>query len=126
MNMRKSVSFGLFLALSASASAQTAVVPVELSNFKFTPNIIQLRAGEPVTLHLQNASGGGHNFSAPEFFAAARLDARSAALVRNGTVEIPGSDAVNITLVPAAGSYRVKCSHTLHSAFGMKGTIAVR
>ncbi len=124
--MRKFLGFGLFLAVSAVAPAQPALVSVELSNFKFTPNAIQLRAGAPVTLHLQNASGGGHNFSAPEFFAAARLDPRSATLVRNGTVEIPGRGAVNIALVPAAGSYRVKCTHTLHSTFGMKGTIVVR
>jgi uncharacterized cupredoxin-like copper-binding protein len=124
--MRKLIGFLLLAAAAATASAQPAMVPVELSNFKFAPNIVQLRAGAPVTLHLQNDSGGGHSFSAPAFFAAARLDPRSAGLVHNGMVDIPGRGAVNIALVPAAGTYKLKCTHTLHAAFGMTGTIVVR
>ena len=116
----------LLLGVSAAAHAQPAVVTVQLSNFSFTPNSIQLRAGAPTTLHLQNSAHGGHNFSAPKFFAAARIDPKSAAFVRNGAVEVPGGGAVNVTLVPAAGNYRLKCTHTLHSTFGMKGTILVR
>ena len=124
--MRKLIGFSLLVAAAAAASAQPAVVPVELSNFKFVPNAIQLRAGTPVTLHLQNAGGGGHSFSAPAFFAAARLDPRSAGLVHDGMVDVPGRGAVNIALVPAAGTYKLKCTHTLHAAFGMTGTIVVR
>jgi len=124
--MRKFIGFSLLVAAAATASAQPAMVPVELSNFKFVPNAIQLRAGTPVTLHLQNAGGGGHSFSAPAFFAAARLDPRSAGLVHNGMVDVPGRGAVNIALVPAAGTYKLKCTHTLHAAFGMTGTIVVR
>jgi plastocyanin len=115
----------LLLCAPVAAYAQPAVVTIELSNFSFAPNSVQLRAGAPTTLHLQNASRGGHNFSAPEFFAAARIDPRSAAIVRNGTVEVPAHGTVNVTLVPAAGSYRLKCTHTLHSTFGMKGKILV-
>lgn len=115
----------LLLGASIAAHAQPAVVTVQLSNFLFTPNSIQLRAGSQTTLRLQSASRGGHNFSAPEFFAAAKIDPGSAAYVRNGAVEVPGRGAVNITLVPAAGTYRLKCTHTLHSAFGMKGRIQV-
>ena len=124
--MPRNLMFALLLGASAAVQAQPAVVTVRLSNFSFTPNSIQLGAGAPATLILQNASHGGHNFSAPEFFAAARIDPKSAALVRNGTVEVPGGGAVNVSLVPAAGSYRLKCTHTLHSTFGMKGTILVR
>jgi uncharacterized cupredoxin-like copper-binding protein len=124
--MHRFLAFGLGLAVSAASTAQPAVVSVQLSNFKFTPPAIELRAGVPALLHLQNASGGGHNFSAPEFFAAARVDARSAALVRNGKVEIPGHGAVDIALVPAAGRYPLKCTHTFHSTFGMNGSILVR
>jgi uncharacterized cupredoxin-like copper-binding protein len=123
--MIKLVTALLLLGASAAGHAAPATVAVELSNFKFTPNGIQLRAGQPTILHLHNASRGGHSFSAPEFFAAARIDPRSAGAVRNGTVDIPGGRAVDIELVPAAGRYGLKCTHTLHSAFGMKGTILV-
>jgi plastocyanin len=124
--MRKLVGFGLFLAVSSAAPAQPVAVSIELSNFKFAPNPIQLRAGAPITLHLQNTASGGHSFSAPAFFAAARIEPRSAALVHDGMVDVPANRAVDVALVPAAGSYKLKCTHTFHSTFGMKGTIVVR
>ena len=125
-SMRKLVSFGLFLMVSAAAPGQPTAVSIEMSNFKFAPDLIQLRAGTQITLHLRNASSGGHSFSAPAFFAAARIAPQSAALVHNGMVDVPGGRAVDIALVPAAGSYKLRCTHTLHSTFGMKGTIVVR
>ena len=124
--MHNSLAFAMFLGVSTAATTQPTVVTVELANFSFSPSTLQLKGGAPTTLHLHNVSRGGHNFSAPEFFAAAKLDPKFAGLVRNGTVEVPGSRSVDIALVPAAGSYRVKCTHTLHSTFGMKGTILVR
>jgi len=123
--MRHALAFGILLFIPAAATAQPASVAVQLSNFKFTPAAIHLKAAQPVTLHLQNASGSGHNFSAPQFFAAARIDPRSAAVVHNGTVEVKGHQSVDVSLTPAAGTYPLKCSHTLHAAFGMKGTIRV-
>jgi plastocyanin len=123
--MNKYLISALFLGASVAAHAQPAVMTVALSNFSFSPNAIQLRAGVPTTLRLQNASRGGHNFSAPQFFAAAKIDPKSASYVRNGTVEVPGHGTVNINLVPATGRYSLRCTHTLHSAFGMKGSIVV-
>jgi plastocyanin len=123
--MFKVMICGLLLGASAAVHAQPTTVTVELSNFKFSPNAIQLRRGTPTTLHLHNNAGGGHNFSAPEFFAAGRLVGASARLVRNGTIEVPGHGAVDVTLVPSAGRYRLKCTHTFHSTFGMKGAIVV-
>lgn len=114
------------LTLPAAASAQPAAAPrtveVRLSNFDFTPSAIALAAGRPVILHLVNTGGGGHNFSAPQFFAAA---ANVSGPVRRGTVEVPGHGSVDIRLTPSRGRYRLKCTHTLHSAFGMNGQITV-
>jgi len=123
--MRIALALGLLSLTSAAATAQPAAVAVQLSNFKFAPSALHLKAAQPVTLHLQNASGSGHNFSAPQFFAAAKVDPRSAALIHNGTVELKGHQSVDIALVPAAGTYPLKCSHSLHAAFGMKGKIKV-
>ena len=111
---------------SPAHAAQPAAVTVQLANFSFTPAQLNLRANTPTVLQLQNNASGGHNFSAPAFFAAARIDAASAALVRGGKIEIPGHSTVQVVLTPAAGQFPLKCSHTLHSAFGMKGTIIVR
>ena len=117
------------LAAIAPATAQEprpATVTVTMENFKFTPPAVQLKAGVPAVLHLVNTASGGHSFSAPQFFAAARIAPASQALVHGGIVEVPKHSAVDIDLTPAAGEYPLKCSHTLHSAFGMKGTIIVR
>jgi plastocyanin len=118
--------FALLLFAPASLSAQEApaprVVEVRLSNFDFSPSEIALAAGRPMVLRLVNTGGGGHNFSAPQFFAAA---AGVSGPVRRGTVEVPGHQSVDISLTPARGTYRLKCTHTLHSAFGMNGEISV-
>jgi plastocyanin len=116
----------LLLFTPATISAQEAsaprVVEVRLSNFDFSPSAITLAAGRPVVLRLVNAGGGGHNFSAPQFFAAA-TDVSGP--VRRGAVEVPGRQSVDVRLTPARGTYRLKCTHTLHSAFGMNGQIVV-
>lgn len=114
------------VAAASGQAPQPAAVTVTMEDFKFEPNAIQLRPGAPTILHLVNNAGGGHSFSAPQFFAAAKLAPTSQPLVHDGTVEVPKHSAVDVALTPAAGQYPLKCSHTLHAAFGMKGTITVR
>ncbi len=109
-------------ALPAQPADTPIVIEVRLSNFDFSPSAIALPAGRPVVLRLVNAGGGGHNFSAPEFFAAAR---NVSGPVRRGAVEVPGRRSIDVRLTPARGSYRLKCTHTLHSTFGMNGRITV-
>ncbi len=116
----------LATAAPATARPQPVTVSVTLANFSFQPNAIQLRAGVPTILHLVNTAGGGHSFSAPQFFATARLAPASRALIKDGMVDVPKHSAVDIELTPAAGQYRLKCTHTLHAAFGMTGNIVVR
>lgn len=126
--MHKRIAFAFLAAISLTpgAAAAQAVTSVNLANFSFTPMTIQLQAGVPTVLRLRNSSSGGHSFTAPQFFAAARIAPQSAALVQKGKVEIPGGATVAIALTPAAGQYPLKCSHPFHAAFGMKGTIVVR
>ena len=117
----------LFLATLAAAPPQVAppTTEVRLSNFDFSPREIRLRAGEPVVLRLINTSKGGHDFSAPAFFAAARIAPGQQMAINEGTIEVRPRQSVSVRLVPARGSYRLRCTHTLHSAFGMRGRIVV-
>lgn len=110
------------LAAAAQNPQTSATVEVRLSSFDFSPKTIRLRAGQPVRLHLVNTGSGGHNFSAPQFFAAAR---DVSGPVERGTVEVGSRQAVDVRLTPARGSYRLRCTHTLHSTFGMRGEIIV-
>ncbi|HYJ31500.1 MAG TPA: cupredoxin domain-containing protein [Allosphingosinicella sp.] len=109
--------------VAAHAEPTARTIEVRLTSFDFTPGTIRLRAGEPVVLRLVNASGGGHNFVAPQLFASAR---DVSGPVQNGRVELAGRQTVEVRLTPARGTYRLRCTHTLHSTFGMTGRIVVR
>lgn len=118
--MRSLVLLPLILFASASAAQGPArTVEVRLSNFDFSPKVIHLEAGQPVTLRLVSAKGH-HNFSAPAFFAAAT---HVSGPVRKGKVEV--HDSVDVRLTPARGSYRLRCTHAFHTVFGMTGRIVV-
>jgi plastocyanin len=116
----------MLVAAPVAAAAQPAgqTVDVRLTSFDFTPSELHLRAGQPVVLRLTNASGGGHNFSAPQFFAAAQV-AAGQNVIRNGTIEVPSHQTVSVRLTPQRGEYRLRCTHTLHTTFGMRGRIIV-
>lgn len=132
--MRRFVSgaltgLALLAASPVSLLAQPAAEPVKvvLANFSFTPADLALEADKPVVLHFVNEGSGGHNFVAPEFFAAAQMDEVTRERVgRKGVVELAKGESLDVPLVPKAGSYKVKCSHFLHAGFGMTGTVTVR
>ena len=100
-------------------------VDVMLSSFKFGPKTLQLKAGQPVILHLVNSSSGGHDFSAPDFFAAAAIRPADRDKVARGRINLRGHESINVGLVPAAGRYKLKCTHAFHAMFGMTGSISV-
>ena len=131
----RNVTPTLLLALATSitpiaASSQTSVAALEtisirLSNFAFTPDHLRLRVGVPVRLQFMNESSGGHNFTAPAFFAASTF-ALGATPPPDGKVELTAGTTVDLTLTPRVpGSYLVECTHFLHSLFGMRRTIEV-
>jgi uncharacterized cupredoxin-like copper-binding protein len=117
--------------LSASAQQTTApihdieTITVKLSNFAFDPAHLRLKMGVPIRLRLVNESDGGHDFSVPAFFAASSVLPGSA-VPSNGDVAVRSHQPVEIALVPRApATYRLECTHFLHSFFGMHGTVEV-
>lgn len=128
--MRYIIFLALPLALLAASPAPAqapAAVNVQLSNFKFAPNAIVLNHGQPYVLRLANVASGGHDFSAPAFFAASSIAAPDRASIKDGTIEVPAGQVREIHLTaPAAGTYNLKCTHAFHKMFGMSGSIVVR
>ena len=116
------------LAWAPAATAQApATIEVHLSNFKFSPSTIVLKKGQPYVLRLVNDSGGGHDFTAREFFSSAAVSPGDRAMIADGEVEVPGKQVREIHLTASrAGSYKLRCTHTFHKAFGMSGRIVVR
>ena len=111
------------LAAASPAAAQIPVQTNQLYSFGYTPKVIRLAAGKPVTLTFVNQSGDTHDFTAKSFFARSRIVSGN---VSGGEIDLKGGQSRSITLVPAAGTYKVHCGHFMHKQFGMTGTIAVR
>lgn len=105
--------------------ADAKPVDITLSNFAFAPETLRLQHGRAYKLHFVNRGSGGHNFAAPQFFANARINPADAAAVGKGKIELKKGEARDVRLIPAQGSYKVKCTHFLHTGFGMKGAIVV-
>lgn len=107
------------------AFAGAPTVQVRLSSFHFTPDDVRLRAGQPYALKLVNAASTDHTFTAPEFFAAARMAPEDAAKIAKGQVEVGAGATVVLRLVPAAGEYRLVCTEFGHALLGMRGRLVV-
>lgn len=128
MRTLRLLALPLILLTGSGAVAQTApTIAVQMSNFKFAPSTIVLDHGRPYVLRLSNQSSGGHDFTAESFFAASNIAPADRRLVQEGAVEVPGGQVRELHLTaPAAGRYKVKCTHTMHKMLGMSGTIVVR
>ena len=109
----------------ADQAGVSETITVRLSNFAFDPEHLRLKAGVPVRFRFVNESSGGHDFSAPAFFAASSTLPGSSA-PPNGDVAVGAHQTVEIAVVPRKpGKYALKCTHFLHSFFGMHGTVEV-
>jgi len=128
MRIARFIILPLALMASSSVSGQVpGLVEVHLSNFRFTPRVLVFDHGRPYVLRLVNRSGGGHDFTAPEFFARSGIATANRTLVQGGEVEVPPGQVREIRLTaPPPGRYKLKCGHTFHKFFGMAGTIVVR
>ena len=76
---------------------------------------------------LANQASGGHDFAAPDFFAAATVSPEDRGKIAKGRVALGGGDSVDLRLTAPAsrGRYLLRCTHFMHAAFGMKGAIVV-
>ena len=127
--------FGSFLVLLAvplapqsEAVAQTATpISITLTNYAFNPSALTLKSGVTYQIHFINGGSKDHNFSAPEFFAAAQVAAEDQAKIEKGLVALAGGHSVDIILTPGApGAFAVECTHFMHKMMGMHGSILVQ
>jgi plastocyanin len=112
----------------AGASAQTAApITIALTDYAFSPASFDLKAGTAYQLHFVNNGSKGHNFSAPEFFAASQIAPEDMAKMKNGTVELANGQSADIAVTPGrAGTYAFVCTHFMHKTMGMHGEITVQ
>jgi len=115
-------------AASPAAWAQTSAetVNISLSDYAFAPATLSLKAGTTYHLHFINAGSKDHDFTAPQFFAAAQVAPADQAKIKRGTVAIDKGQEMDVTITPGAGDYKVICTHFMHNMMGMHGTITVQ
>ena len=120
------------LLAAAPAAAQRApewrTAPEEdvlLRPFAYEPSVIRLRAGQPVKLRFVNQGRATLGFSAPGFFAAARIRPRDRSMLRGGNLRLAPGERITIALVPAPGRYRARSRNLSHRILGMSALILV-
>lgn len=113
-----------------AGQASAATVTVTASDFKFTPDVLNLTEGRPVTLVLKNSGSVEHTI-ASAYFSTQQLTVRgqsdqgeTAAKLKFVAVN-PGATA-EITFTPRGrGRFQFICSIEGHAEAGMVGTIVV-
>ena len=125
--LRASASFVLLgTLLFAAPAVAEETLQVNMSNYEFAPNTLQLRANNSYRLRLTNTARGSHDFDAPQLFAASSIAPADQSKVADGAIEVEGGQTVEVNFTPTrAGTYKFHCSHFLHSAFGMTGEVVV-
>jgi plastocyanin len=120
------------IAVSPLASAQAeqagseTPLTVTLSNYAFTPAVLELQRGTTYRLHLVNTSGKGHDFSAPALFSSSKVAPSDEAQISDGAIEVEGGASVDVQFTPnTAGTYQIECTHFMHSMLGMTGKAVV-
>jgi cupredoxin-like protein len=127
--MRRLMSALLLLAAAAPAAAQEwSLAPeydVLVTSFEIRPEVIRLKAGEPVRLHFVNNSEQPHAFIAPAFFRSIDLRGRDRGLVRHGALHLPPLSDETIAFVPRPGRYAVSGDNLFRRVIGMRARIVV-
>jgi plastocyanin len=118
----------LLIALAASCSAAAADsvrVDVAMVDYRFSPDHLSLDHGVHYRLHLENRGKELHEFTAPTFFAAARLDNPEALNREHTEVVVQPGETKDVFFTPGApGTYDLRCGD--HDWDGMVGGITVR
>lgn len=123
-----------FAATPSAFAAEPTPITVQASEYLFTPNSIQLVAGQPVQLTIVNTGQADHDVKSDmpvSNLTYVQADNDAAEQVQNaaeGTfdVDFDQGDTSTVTFVPTTpGTYDFKCDEPNHAEQGMTGTFTV-
>jgi uncharacterized cupredoxin-like copper-binding protein len=119
---------GLLIALAGfccAAAPEPIRIDVIMVDYRFSPDHLTFEHGVHYRLHLENHGKDTHEFTAPVFFGAAKLDNPDALNRERTEVVMQPGESKDIYLTPGApGAYDLRCSD--HDWDGMVGGITVR
>jgi uncharacterized cupredoxin-like copper-binding protein len=115
------VMLGVILTAVAPAPIRVDVV---MSDYKFVPDRLTFQHDTLYRLHLENHGKETHEFTAPAFFATAKIDNPDVLNRERTEIVMQPGDVKDIFLTPGKpGTYDLRCSD--HDWNGMVGGIKV-
>ena len=118
------IALGMPAAAAADGGA-VRTVKVVASEYRVSPAKLSFKRGVAYRLHIENHGKEMHEFTAPEFFTAVKLQNAEALNADRTEIELPPGAAKDLFFVPQqSGHYPLRCSD--HDWAGMTGEITVR
>jgi uncharacterized cupredoxin-like copper-binding protein len=116
----------VFFCLRVSfAGAEPVTVNVVMIDYKFQPDHLILQHGVPYRLHLENRGKETHEFTAPVFFAASKIDNPDVLNRERSEIVMQPGDVKDLLVTPGPpGNYDLRCAD--HDWDGMTGGITVQ
>lgn len=121
----KSCALPLFALCLAAAAPEPVTMNVTMRDYSFVPNHLVLQHGVRYRLHLENHGKETHEFTAPVFFAAAKIDDPNLLNRERTEIVVQPGEVKDVFLTPGKpGTYDLRCAD--HDWNGMVGGITVQ
>lgn len=120
---------GLFFLFAVFAGAalsdpKPVTLTVVMIDYRFMPDHLTFKHGVAYRLHLENHGKETHEFTAPVFFASAKIDNPDVLNRERTEVLMQPGDSKDVFLTPRKpGTYDLRCAD--HDWYGMVGGITV-
>src|SRR5215469_7686906 len=115
----------LLALLFVAADAAPQTLNVVMVDYRFEPDHLTFQHGQRYRLHLENHGTETHEFTAPTFFATAKIDNPEILNREHSEIVMQPGDAKDLFLTPGKpGTYDLRCSD--HDWNGMVGGITVK
>lgn len=124
-NAAKLCAPALFAICLCGAAPQPIAINVTMIDYKFVPDHLILQQNVSYRLHLENHGKETHEFTAPTFFATAKIDNPNMLNRERSEIVMQPGDVKDVFLTPGKpGTYDLRCSD--HDWNGMIGGITVQ
>jgi uncharacterized cupredoxin-like copper-binding protein len=119
------VALALLPLLLGAGGQQPVTLNVVMIDYKFQPDHLTLQHGVPYRLHLENHGKETHEFTAPIFFAASKIDNPDVLNREHTEIVMQPGDVKELLVTPGPpGNYDLRCAD--HDWNGMTGGITVQ
>jgi uncharacterized cupredoxin-like copper-binding protein len=119
------VLFVVFIVAPVAAATKPVEVDVVMVDYAFQPDHLTFKRGVHYQLHLENHGKETHEFTAPAFFATAKIDNPEVLNRERTEVLMQPGDKKDLFLTPTkSGTYDLRCAD--HDWDGMVGGIIVK